>query len=135
MGRYDDIINLPHHQSEKRPHMSLHDRAAQFAPFAALTGFDEKIDETARLTDKKEVLDEETALLLENKIRHIKDNISSRPVITVTRFVRDERKEGGSYQPFEGKVKGIDEINRVIIFTDGEKIYFDDILKITEESV
>ena len=88
-GDYDDIINLPHHQSDRRPHMSLYDRAAQFAPFSALTGHDDAIKETARLTDKKLELDDYDQMLLNNKMIFILNHINDQPEITVTYFIPD----------------------------------------------
>ena len=94
---YSDIINLPHHQSKTRPHMTNYNRAAQFAPFAALTGHSEAIDETARLTDSKIELDEYEKEIIDRKLRIITENISTMPEITVCYFVPDEKKAGGAY--------------------------------------
>ena len=103
--RYSDIINLPHYRSKKRQPMSIHDRAAQFSPFAALTGHDEAIKETARLTDKKIELDETTKIQLNEKFNYIMENIYNQPEITVTYFIPDSLKRGGMYVDFTGKVK------------------------------
>ena len=127
---YRDIINLPHHQSEKRPHMSLHDGAAQFAPFAALRGYDEEIAETARLTDERLELSNEDIALLNEKLHIIIDNIKSKPEITVTYFAPDDKKEGGAYVTKKGNVRRIDEVERLIYFTDNAKISIDDVHKI-----
>lgn len=94
--RYDDIIHLPHHISKTRPQMSMMDRAAQFSPFAALTGYDAAIKETGRLTDEKIELGEETKAVLDRKQSYLSDMISVQPEITVTYFLPDERKSGGT---------------------------------------
>ena len=102
---YDDIINLPHHVSESHPPMSYHDRAAQFSPFAALSGFEGAVKETARLTEQKLELDEGEKMLLDEKLQLIRLMLPERPFITVTWFVPDERKKGGSYQTVSGRVR------------------------------
>ena len=128
--RYDDIIHLPHHVSKTRPQMSMMDRAAQFSPFAALTGYDAAIKETGRLTDEKIELGEETKVVLDRKQRYLSDMISVQPEITVTYFLPDERKSGGTYLSVTGKLKRIDEYERMMILTDGKKISLDDIMDI-----
>lgn len=128
--RYDDIIHLPHHVSKTRPQMSMMDRAAQFSPFAALTGYDAAIKETGRLTDEKIELGEETKAVLDRKQRYLSDMISVQPEITVTYFLLDERKSGGTYLSVTGKLKRIDEYERMMILTDGKKIPLDDIMDI-----
>ena len=132
-GDYDDIINLPHHQSEKRPHMSLYDRAAQFAPFSALTGHDDAIKETARLTDRKMELDDYDKMLLDNKMTFILNHINEQPEITVTYFIPDTNKEGGMYLDFTGNIKKFDSVQRKICFTDKMEIFIDDIIEIRSE--
>ena len=128
--RYDDIIHLPHHVSKTRPQMSMMDRAAQFSPFAALTGYDAAIKETGRLTDEKIELGEETKAVLDRKQRYLSDMISVQPEITVTYFLPDEKKSGGTYLSVTGKLKRIDEYERMMILTDGKKIPLDDIMDI-----
>lgn len=128
--RYDDIIHLPHHVSKTRPQMSMMDRAAQFSPFAALTGYDAAIKETGRLTDEKIELGEETKAVLDRKQCYLSDMISVQPEITVTYFLPDERKSGGTYLSVTGKLKRIDEYERMMILTDGKKIPLDDIMDI-----
>ena len=128
--RYDDIIHLPHHVSKTRPQMSMMDRAAQFSPFAALTGYDAAIKETGRLTDEKIELGEETKAVLDRKQRYLSDMISVQPEITVTYFLPDEKKSGGTYLAVTGKLKRIDEYERMMILTDGKKIPLDDIMDI-----
>lgn len=128
--KYNDIINLPHYQSEKRPHMSIHDRAAQFSPFAALTGHDEAIKETARLTDKKTELSETAKTILNEKFSFIMEHIYDQPEITVTYFIPDSLKSGGMYVDYTGCVKKYDYHNRILHFTDNTEIKVDDIIEI-----
>ena len=128
--KYNDIINLPHYQSEKRPHMSIHDRAAQFSPFAALTGHDEAIKETARLTDKKTELGETTKIILDEKFKFIMEHIYDQPEITVTYFIPDSLKSGGMYVDYTGCVKKYDYLNRILCFADNTEIKVDDIIEI-----
>lgn len=116
--KYDDIINLPHHVSKKHPQMSLHDRAAQFSPFAALTGHKAAINETARLTDEKQILSEDVIAKLNEQLNLIKENISSNPIVTITYFVPDDRKSGGAYISNTGVVKKINEYNHTVVLTD-----------------
>lgn len=132
-GDYDDIINLPHHQSDRRTHMSLCDRAAQFAPFSALTGHDDAIKETARLTDKKLELDDYEQMLLNNKMNFILNHINEQLEITVTYFIPDSAKEGGMYLDFAGNIKKFDSVQRKICFTDKTEIFLDDIIEIKSE--
>lgn len=127
---YEDIINLPHHTSSKRQRMSREARAAQFSPFAALTGHDEAIKETARLTDKRSELDEMTKTMLNEKFNFIIEHINSQPEITVTYFIPDTLKEGGMYVDFTGRVKKYDYLSRVVCFTDKTEIKVDDIIEI-----
>ena len=118
---YSDIIDLPHHQATDRNHMSLYDRAAQFAPFAALVGYDEMVNEEARLTDSRAELHEDDWIFLERKINHIADAVSNNeyPEITVEYFVPDVRKQGGKYIEHTGKVKKVDSIeNKILFFAD-----------------
>ena len=127
MNKYDDLINLPHHQSKRRPHMSLYDRAAQFSPFAALTGYDDVVKETARLTDKKTELSEETKSELSAKLTLLQEKIKDDPSVLITYFVPDKKKSGGTYRTLAGIVKRIDEIERFVVMKDGTKIPIDDI--------
>ena len=120
--KYDDIINLPHHVSKKHPQMSLHDRAAQFSPFAALTGHKAAINETARLTDEKQILSEDVIAKLNEQLNLIKENIGTNLIVTITYFVPDDRKSGGAYISNTGVVKKINEYNHTVILTDNTVI-------------
>lgn len=126
-GKYDDIINLPHHVSEKHPQMSLHDRAAQFSPFAALTGYDDAVKETARLTDTIFELDEDEKSILDEKLKR---GLENKDEISVTYFIKDSKKEGGSYNTVSGRVKKIDEYLRTLVLNSGEEIPIDNIYDI-----
>lgn len=128
--KYADIINLPHHISKKHPRMSLRDRAAQFSPFAALTGHKEAINETARLTDEKHILSEDTIMQLNTQLNLIKENINENHTVTITYFVPDTKKSGGAYISHSGVVKKIDEYNRNIIMTDKTVIPIEQISEI-----
>ena len=130
---YDDIIHLPHHVSKTRPQMSMEDRAAQFSPFAALTGYDAAILETGRLTEDKLELGEETQAILDRKQRYLAEIIDTKPEITVTYFVPDEKKSGGAYSTVTGFLKRIDEYERVLMLTDGRKIQLDAIFDIESD--
>lgn len=120
--KYDDIINLPHHVSKKHPQISLHDRAAQFSPFAALTGHKAAINETARLTDEKQILSEDVIAKLNEQLNLIKENIGTNLIVTITYFVPDDRKSGGAYISNTGVVKKINEYNHTVILTDNTVI-------------
>lgn len=127
---YDDIINLPHHVSKKHPHMSLDARAAQFAPFAALTGYDEQVKETARLTNERKELADGLKMILDEKIQDVQKNIYERPQVTITYFVPDSRKQGGKYVTTTGNVIKIDEFTRNIIFENKTQIPISEIIEI-----
>ena len=121
-SKYQDIINLPHHQSANRPHMSLHDRAAQFAPFAALRGYDDEISETARLTDRQLELNDEQIESINQQIHLIIENIKSVPMAKITYFVPDDKKKGGKYITIEANIRRIDEVQKQIILENGDSI-------------
>lgn len=133
MENYNDIINLPHHKSSTRPHMSNRDRAAQFAPFAALTGHDSAIKETARLTDDFIEISEDKMTALSARMQMIIENILETPEVEFTYFAPDENKLGGAYISKMGNVRRVDEYDRVVIFTDGVKIPIDSIIDINGE--
>ena len=128
MSAYEDIINLPYPQ--KHPRMSNHARGAQFSPFAALTGFEAAIEETARLTDRKIELDESKKAMLNEKLRKIEEELYDRPEITVTFFRPDLRKAGGAYVQKRGRVKKLDAYLRAVVFTDGMTVPIEDISEI-----
>lgn len=129
--KYEDIINLPHHVSKTRPQMPMSDRAAQFAPFAALTGYDSAIKETGRLTDNRIELDEEALTALSMKLQFLMDAIDEEPEVEITYFKPDERKAGGSYLKITGIVKKLDEYERVLVLISGQKIKLDDIMDVS----
>ena len=128
--RYDDMIHMPHFKSKKRPQMSLHDRAAQFAPFAALTGYDESISETARQTERQIRPGEAEKAELDRRFRILSHHISEHPEVTIRHFVPDDKKNGGSYETAQFRVRGIDLFERALIAEDKEKYGLDYILKI-----
>ena len=130
MSNYDDIINLPHLVSSTREPMTLYNRASQFAPFSALKGYDEEIKETARLTDRKIELDEDTKNILNQKIIFLFNQINLKPKVNITYFVPDNKKNGGIYKSVFGNVKKIDNVNKIIYFYNLEKINIDDILSL-----
>lgn len=130
---YADIINLPHHVSKTRPQMSMRDRAAQFSPFAALTGYDAAIRETARLTDEKIDLDENSKAGLDEKLLILVDKLQEKPHVTITYFQKDERKCGGSYEIAEGTIRKVDFYERVIVMEDRIRVRIEDIIEIESE--
>lgn len=127
---YQDIINLSHHISKKHPQMSVSDRAAQFAPFAALTGYEAVIKETARRTDSRIEMDEYSQAELEGVLGVIKEQTAAQPWITVTYFVPDRKKEGGAYVTISGRVKKIDEYKQKLILMDETEIWLYEIISI-----
>ena len=131
--QYKDIIALPHHVSGTRPQMPMSDRAAQFAPFAALTGYDSAIKETGRLTDEKIKLDVEALSALDMKYQLLMEALDEAPEVTITYFQPDERKAGGKYITATGAVKKVDDFERQITMQDGTKIPMDDVLSIDGE--
>ena len=130
MGDYADIIHLPHPEPKNHPRMPMEARAAQFAPFAALTGYDAVISETARQTDRQEVLDEEQQQLLNRQFLLLLEHIAEHPTVTITYFVADEKKAGGSYQSVTGHVKRYDDYLQQLIMSDGRQIPLHDISEI-----
>lgn len=130
---YDDIIDLPHHVSKTHPHMPVSDRAAQFAPFAALTGYDDAIRETARLTDEKIELDEECKAVLNAKLLLLQEHLKEQPAAAITYFRPDEKKAGGAYVTVSGNIKKIDTYERVIVLDNGTKVPMDDIVEMRSE--
>lgn len=130
---YEDIIRLPHHVSKTRPQMPSIDRAAQFAPFAALTGYDEAVKETARLTDQRIELDDAQKEILDKKMRLALDHVEEQPEVSVTYFLPDQKKAGGAYVTINAVIKRIDEYERLLVFADKTAIPIDDIYEIDGE--
>jgi len=130
MGKYDDIINLSRPVSI-RPKMTLEQRSAQFAPFAALTGYEGQVKETARLTSKKIEIDDELKAMLDNKLQIIEDSLDKEPLISIKYFIPDLKKEGGSYQKITGNVTKIDKYKKLIILDKKTVISILDIIEIT----
>ena len=132
---YDDIINLPHYEPKYHPRMSMWNRAAQFAPFAALTGYDTAIQESNRVTDDWIDLGESGNEELNRKMELILSKLSEQPHVTIEYFVPDEHKEGGLYQSYTGNIKRIDEYEKTMVMTDGKKIQLKMITNITDNNV
>ena len=128
--KYDDIIHLPHPDSPKHPRMSLYDRAAQFSPFAALTGHGAAIAETGRLTDQRMELDEYEMARVDAELQHLQELLPGRPTASITYFVPDERKDGGSYQTITGEVKRIDAVSGMIQMIDQREIPIEDVFSV-----
>ena len=126
-NKYDEILSLPHHVSKTRPQMPMSDRAAQFAPFAALTGYDSAIKETGRLTDERIELDEEALAALDRKYQLLMDTLDDAPEVTIIYFQPDERKAGGQYVSATGTVKKVDTFGRRILLQDGTRIPLDSV--------
>lgn len=126
-SKYDEIMGRPHHVSKTRPQMPMSDRAAQFAPFAALTGYDAAIKETGRLTDDKIELDEEALTALDMKYQLLMDALDDAPEVTITYFQPDARKAGGQYVSATGTVKKVDTFGRRILLQDGTRIPLDSV--------
>ena len=116
--RYNDIINLPHHQSKKHPHMTNIERAAQFSPFAALKGYDDEIEEAARVTEEWFEQDESRLSLLNDMLNELKMHEKEHPEVTVAYFQEDERKSGGEYRTVTGNLKKVDEYNHKLHLND-----------------
>lgn len=130
MGKYDDIINLPHRVSTTHPHMPMIDRAAQFMPFRALTGYEDAVHETARLTDEKVELTEDEKTLLDMRLQQLADAIDNQPKVMLTYFQPDKKKAGGAYITVAGQLKKMDDFEGVLILAGGERILIEDILDI-----
>ena len=130
-GPYDDIIDLPHPTSERHPRMSMANRAAQFSPFAALTGYEAAVKETARLTDSKAELTEEEKVVLDAKLQLLVPGMGA----SFTYFRQDDKKEGGAYLAVTGTVKKFDNYAREIVLVDGRRIPIDDILEVQSEAL
>ena len=127
---YDDIIHLPHHVSQNHPQMPLRDRAAQFAPFAALTGYEAAVGETARLTAERRELDAQEAAELNRRLTDLAARLKDRPEVTIEYFVPDERKAGGAYVTVTGVVRNISVSERLLVMEDGTVISMEDVASI-----
>ena len=130
ISKYDDIIDLPHHVSATHPRMPMIDRAAQFQPFRALTGYEGAVYETARLTDEKIELTEDEKAILDVRLQKLADEIGSQPKVTLTYFQPDKKKAGGAYLTVTGQLKKIDDYEGALILMGGERILIEDILEI-----
>ena len=130
---YEDIVNLPPHISKKHPQPSMMDRAARFAPFAAITGYEEMVLEEARVTEEQIHLDEDAVALICEKINMIQEFIDEEPEIKITYFEPDKKKSGGAYITITGTPKRIDEYEQLLIMTDGKKIKFDSIYRLESD--
>ena len=127
---YDDIIYLPHHVSRNHPQMPLRDRATQFAPFAALTGYESAVGETARLTTERRDLDAQEAEELNRRLVALIARLSERPEVTIEYFVPDERKSGGAYVTVTGRVRNISVAERLLVMEDGTEIPMEDVVSV-----
>lgn len=127
MGKYDDIIGLPHHVSPTRPQMPMADRAAQFQPFRALTGYEDAVWESARPTDERMELTEDKKALLDAKLQKLADRMQSCPKVTLTYFQPDKKKTGGMYITVTGRLKKMDRHEGALLLTGGERILIEDI--------
>ena len=132
-GKYDDIIALPYPQKSARKRMSMHDRAAQFSPFAALTGYEEAVEETARVTDEQIELAEDMKAMVDAKLGIIVSQIGTHPTVTITYFVSDERKTGGKYVTVTDKVKSIDGFEGVVRLVSKGSVEIQNIREIESE--
>lgn len=135
MNKYKDIINLPHHVSKTRKPMSLYNRAAQFAPFAALTGYDDAIKEIARLTNERIEINDELREIINFKVQMIKEQIGKKPSISVTYFIPDKTKNGGEYKTINGIVKKINEYEKFIALENNQKIPMCEIISIFGDTI
>ncbi|MGM9749158.1 MAG: hypothetical protein ACI3ZN_10175 [Candidatus Cryptobacteroides sp.] len=131
MGKYDDIINMEHPTSQKHPRMPMIDRAAQFSAFAALTGYEDIISETGRLTDSRPELDEEQLQKLDESLNRIQESLPSKPKVKGIRFIPDSFKEGGRLEPFECRVRNIDYSTTSLLTTDGVSIPLYDLCELS----
>ena len=130
---YEDIVNLPPHISKRHPQPSMIDRAARFAPFAAITGYEEMVLEEARVTEERIDLDEGALALLNEKLNMIQEFLDEEPEVTITYFEPDKKKSGGAYISITGIVKRIDEYEHLVIMKDGARIFIDSIYDLQSE--
>ena len=128
--KYDDIINLEHHVSTKHSRMSLENRSAQFAPFSALTGYEEAVTEEARITESRIDIDEEAKIEVNEKLNYITKHLDKNIIVSVTYFEKDKKKQGGSYKTIKGIIKKIDDFRKTIEMQTGEIIKIEELKKI-----
>ena len=128
--KYDDIINLEHHVSTKHSRMSLENRSAQFAPFSALTGYEEAVTEEARVTESRIDIDEEAKIEVNEKLNYIMKHLDKNIIVSVTYFEKDKKKQGGSYKTIKGIIKKIDDSRKTIEMQTGEIIKIEELKKI-----
>ena len=127
---YEDIVDLPPHISKRHPQPSMMDRAARFAPFAAITGYEEMVLEEARVTEERIDLDDGAILLLNERLNMIQEFLDEKPEVTITYFEPDKRKSGGAYVDITGTVKRIDEYEHLVLMNNGRKISIENIYNI-----
>ena len=130
MGNYDDIIDLPHHVSETHPPMSRADRAAQFSPFAALTGYDAAVRESARVTEQRIELDEGVKAELNARLNCILEHLSEHPQVSITYFMPDEKKSGGAYRTVTGAVRKLDSFAKTLTLVDGTVVPMEEMIHV-----
>ncbi len=130
---YEDIVELPPHISKKHPQPSMMDRAARFAPFAAITGYEEMVLEEARVTEERIDLDEGTLSLLNEKLNMIQEFLDEEPEVTITYFEPDKKKAGGAYVSVTGTVKRVDEYEHLVLMNDGKKIPINEIYNLQSD--
>ena len=128
--KYDEIINLPHYEPKYHKRMSKSQRAAQFSPFSALTGYDEMVKETERLTKDKIIISDDEKNVINEKLNYLIQNKMLDSYISITYFVKDLKKDGGKYYKYNGKIKKIDNMNKEITLNTLEKVSIDDIINI-----
>ena len=135
MNKYDEIINIPHFDPKNHQRMSIKERAAQFSPFAALTGYSESVKETARLTKRKIELSEDMKYEIDMKLQLIEEHLDEKPLVIVEYFIKDKKKSGGDYNEFTGVIRRIDKVNGKIIFMDKKVVNLKDIIDIKCEII
>jgi hypothetical protein len=133
MNNYDDIINIKNYKSKKRPQMSIYNRSAQFSPFAALTGYEESIDEASRITLNKSTISQDDKKILDIKFNILNDNLNEKPLVNIIYFIDDLKKQGGKYISKEGYIKKFDYNEKLVVFDDNTKIKISNIIDIQSE--
>jgi len=131
--KYADIIKEPHHRSSRHPHMSKADRAAQFSPFKALTGFEDAAQETARLTEERPDLQEDDIARLDRQLAFLQEHLAEKPLLEITFFAPDLLKSGGSIRRMTGNLRRVDAYNRELVMSDGTTVNMDQVLSMESE--